>query len=189
MCSVSRNIPTGYDISISVPKIRDMDTVCRYIVLWHRMIWDMISRYIIAIYHAISHRITSKHKVNAIQRNPTTSLRSTLVFFGLVSALILACPRSGIFLPSFCCPSAGHIIGLTEPPANSSLFPWRLGLLPERMFVLLHFPIYFVFSFLSSRLFSFLIPGTWYSLVVATYFMLMICCCGEIVDVVYAIHV
>ena len=33
MCSVSRNIPTGYDISISVPKIRDMDTVCRYIVL------------------------------------------------------------------------------------------------------------------------------------------------------------
>ena len=32
LCSVSRNISTGYDISISVSKIRDMDTISRYIV-------------------------------------------------------------------------------------------------------------------------------------------------------------
>ena len=160
------------------------------------MIRDMVSRYI-AIYHAISHRITSKHQVNT----NSTKTHHLVVFYSRFFRLCL-CPHLGLssvwhFLSSFCCPSAGQIIGLTVPPANRNLVPSRLGLLPERMFILFHFPIFF--SFLSFCLFSFLIPGTRYSLVVARYlicivnvvgyFRLMICSCREIVDVVYAIHI
>ena len=167
-----------------------MDTISRYIVscdiAWYGAWYHDISRYTMR-HH--THRITSKHQAN----KNSTKTHHLVAVYSCFFRLCL-CPHLGWFsvrhfLSSYCCPSAGHIIGLTVPPANSNLVPSRLGLLPERMFVLLHFPIYFVFSFLSSRLFSFLIPGTWYSLVVATYFMLMICCCGEIVDVVYAIHV
>ena len=85
-----------YDISISVLKIRDMDTISRYIVRSCDIAWygkpGMISRYI-AIYHAISHRITPKQQAN----NPATSLRSA-VYFGSVFAF-LACLSS--VLPFF----------------------------------------------------------------------------------------
>ena len=108
-----------------------------------------------------AHQITSKHQAQIqIQRKPTTSLRSTLVFIGFVSALILAV-SFWPFLSFFCCPSAGHIIGLTVSPANSDLVPSGLGLLPVRMHVLVSF-----FFFFSSVLFflslSFFLVDTWY---------------------------
>ena len=161
------------------------------------MIWDMISRYI-AIYHAISHRIASKHQANT----NSTKTHHLVVVYSCFFRLCL-CPHLGLssvwpFLSSFCCPSAGHIIiGLTVPPANSSLVPSGLGLLPERMFVLFHFSFY-LFIFFHSL--SFLLLDTWY-LVPGTpqwlrvhvnvigHFRLMLCCCREKVDVVYAIHI
>ena len=127
----------------------------------------MMSRHIatcLAIYH--THRITSKHQAQIrIRRKPTTLLRSTLVFFGFVSALILAV-FVWPFLSFFCCPSAGHIIGLTVSPANSNLVPSGLGLLPERMHVCFCFIFHFFLFCSFSCLFSFLISGinTWYSL-------------------------
>ena len=145
------------------------------------MIWDMISRYI-AIYHAISHRITSKHQANT---NSTKIHHFVVVYFCFFRLCL--CPHIGLssvwpFLSSFCCPSAGHIIiGLTVPPANSKLVPSGLGLLPERMFALFHFSISFSFYFLffpvffASRDTWYLVLGTWYSLVVAMY-LIHYCC-------------
>ena len=89
----------------------DMDTIIsRYIVscdiAWYGLWYHDIPRYIMR-YHTGSPRHTRQAQ---IQRKPTTSLWSALVFFGFVSALILACPPSGLS-SSFCCSSAGHIIG------------------------------------------------------------------------------
>ena len=87
-----------------------------------------------------------------------------LLFFRLC-----LCPHLGLssvwpFSSSFCCPSDGHIIGLTVPPANSNLVPSGLGLLSEHVRLsLFHFSF---FSFFPC-LFFFLIPGIWYSLAVA----------------------
>ena len=123
----------------------------------------------------------------------------------LLFVLVLSLPSSWlVFLPSlltlssFCCPSVGHIIGLTAPPANknSNIIPSGLSLLPERMFVFVSFICVFSPLFLSV-FFAFLVPlsatylrGTWY-----------ICwlnvdqsgipdrislCCGEKLDVIYA---
>ena len=92
-----------------------------------------------------------------IQRKPTTSLRSTLVLFGGL------CPHLGLSSvrpssSSFCCPSDGHIIGLTLP-VNSNLVCSGLGLLPERMMLLLfHFFLFFVFYFFTCRL---SLPSSW----------------------------
>ena len=136
------------------------------------MIWDMVSRYI-AIYHAISHRITSKHQVNT----NSTKTHHLVAVYSCFFRLCL-CPHLGWFsvrhfLSSFCCPSAGHIIGLTVPPANSNLVPSRLGLLPERMFVLFHFS--FLLSFYYFRLFFFLIPGN--LVLLSSCEVPHICCC------------
>ena len=115
-----------------------------YLVISHDMGYDVTN---IAIYHAISHRITSKHQANTNSTKPTTSSRSTIFFF-----LLCFCPDLGLssawpFLSSFCCPSAGHIIRLTITPANSNLVPSGPGLLPERMFVSISF--FFLLLFLS----------------------------------------
>ena len=138
------------------------------------MIWDMISRYI-ATYRAISHRITSKHQVNT----NSTKTHHLVVVYSCFFRLCL-CPHLGLcsvrpFLSSFSCPSARHIIiGLTVPPATSNRVLSGLTLLPERMFVLFHFSFFFIFSLISCLL-SFLLPGTWYSLVVARY-LIYYCC-------------
>ena len=77
----------------------------------------MISRYI-AIYHAISHRITSKYQANTNSTKPHHPDAGYFSFFRLC-----LCPHLGLFSvwpssSSFCCPSAGHIIGLTAPPVG-----------------------------------------------------------------------
>ena len=116
------------------------------------MTWDIITRYI-AIYHAISHRITTKLQAN----EPATSLQSTVYFGALsLSSSLL------VFLPShlFCRPSVvhqGRIIGLTVPPAKQSsiLAPSRLGLPLERMYAC----VYFILSCFSPLfLSSFFLP-------------------------------
>ena len=116
------------------------------------------------ITHTRSPRNT-RHKSKS-NENPPPRCGLLFVFFGFVSALILAV-FVWPFLSFFCCPSAGRIIGLTVSPANSNLVPSGLGLLPERM----HVSFCFIFHFFSLLLFlslsfSFLIPAinTWYSL-------------------------
>ena len=139
--------------------------------------WDMISRYI-AIFHAISHRITSKHQANT----NSTKTHHLVAVFSCFFKLCL-CPHLGVssvwpFSSSFCCPSAAHIIGLTVPLANSNLVPSGLGLLPERMFVFVLLSIFFFCCSLSFPVFFpswYLVPGTWYYVVVARY--LINCCC------------
>ena len=136
----------GYNVSI-------------YRSFWYRMIWDMISRHI-ATYHATSHRITSKHQVNT---NSTKTHHLVAVYSCFFSALSL--PHLGLssvwhFLSSFCCPSAGHIIGLTIPPPNSNLVPSRLGLLPERMLFCFIFRFFFLFFLSVSFPSWYLVPGT-----------------------------
>ena len=120
--------------------------------------------YDITIYRDISYDITPEDLGTPgeykFHENPPPRC-GLLLFFRLC-----LCPHLGLssvwhFLSSFCCPSAGHIIGLTVPAAKSNLVPSRLGLLPERMFVLFHFSIFFFFL----SVFFFFIPGTWYSLV------------------------
>ena len=91
-----------------------------------------------------------------IQRKATISLRSTLVLFGFVSTLILACLPAGLFCRPSVVLSPGHIVGLTERLANSDLVPSGLGLLRERMF-------FFIFYFFPLFLFmclSFSLPHT-----------------------------
>ena len=181
-----KNSGNGYNISI-------------YRILRYRMIGD--TKYDITIYRDVSCDTTPDHLETPGVNTNSTKTHYLVAVYSCFFRLCL-CPHLGLssvwhFLSYFCCPSAGHIIGLTVPPANSNLVPSRLGLLPERMFVLFHFSIFF-YSFLSFRLFS-LISGTWYSLVVAKYlkyivvdvvgyFRLMICC-RDIVDVVYATHI
>ena len=125
------------------------------------MIWDMISLYI-AIYHAISHRITSKHQANT--DSTKTHLVNHLAAVYSCFFQLCQCPHLGLssvwpFLSSFCCPSAGHIVGLTVPPANNNLVPSGLGLLPERMFAFVSFFISFSFIFFLSL--SFFLLDTW----------------------------
>ena len=91
LCWISRNISTGYDISISVPKIRDMDT---YLVISNDLGYD------ITIHRDMSFDITpdhletrGKHKFN---ENPPPRCR-LLLFFLLCLCLVLACPPSGLF--------------------------------------------------------------------------------------------
>ena len=125
----------GYDISISR-------------ILWYRMMWDIISRYI-AIYIMPYHTGSPRNSRQTLQQNPATSLRSTVVRFGSFSLSLVALYSVGPFLSSLCCSSdsAGHMIGLTVPPANSNLVPSGLGLLPERMFVVVLF-LFYLFCFI-----------------------------------------
>lgn len=124
-----------------------------YRTLWYRMIWDVISP-IFAIYRALSHRITLKYQANTLQRKPTTLLLSS-IFFGSgslpPSSLVSRLP----FLSSLCCPSDGHILVLTAPPANSNQSPYESAFyLREWLFL-----CYFLFSFFPEP-FYFLLPGT-----------------------------
>ena len=101
-----------------------------YLVISHDMGYD------ISIYRDIQCDVTADH--------PETKANvAVYCFFWLfVSALFLACLSSvPLFLSSFCCPSAGHIIRLTAPPAKkpSNLVYSGLGLLPERMYVFISF--------------------------------------------------
>ena len=143
------------------------DTISRYTVSCDIALYGTcldISRYSLR-YHI--HQITSKNQAHKskFNENPPPRCGLLFVFFGFVSALILAV-FVWPFLSFFCCPSAGHIIGLTVSPANSNLVPSGLGLLPERMHVCFCF-IFHLFSFLSFPVFSpsylVLIPGTPYS--------------------------
>ena len=96
--------------------------------------------------------------------NPSSTKTHYLVAVYSCFFRLCLCPHLGLssvwhFLSYFCCPSAGHIIGLTVPPANSNLVPSRLGLLPERMFVFSHFSIFFSLLFFFPSLF---LLDTWY---------------------------
>ena len=130
------------------------------------MIWDNILRYIAIcrrIYGDISRCIMRCHTGTPrrtwqiqIQRKATISLRCTLVLFGFVSTLILACLPAGLFCRPSVFLSPGHIVGLTARLANSDLVPSGLGLLRERMF-------FFIFYFFPLFLFmclSFSLPHT-----------------------------
>ena len=92
-----------------------------------------------AIYHAIWHRITPKHQAK------TTLTKTRPPCCGLPFALapglypFLALSPAWPILLSFSCPSGGHIIELTVPPANINPVPSRLGLLPECMIVYVAF--------------------------------------------------
>ena len=75
-----------------------MDTISRYIVscdiAWYWIWYHNVSRYIMR-YHTGSPRNTRQID---IQLRPNSSSRSTPVFFGFVSAIILASPPAGLFL-------------------------------------------------------------------------------------------
>ena len=131
------------------------------------MIWDMIPRY------KSRYDVTPDHLETPGQYklNENTPPRcGVLLFFSALSLPSSWLPSVWPFSSCFCCPSDGHIIGLTVPSANSNLVPSGLGLLPEhvRLF-LFHFSFFFLFFSFFPCLFSFLIPGTWYSIVVARY--------------------
>ena len=114
----------------------------------------------------ISHRITSKDQANT---NSMKTHHLVAVFSCFFRPCL--CPHLGLssvwpFSSSFCCPSAGHIIGLTVPPANSSLVPSGLGLLPEHVCLFLfHFSFYFL-CFLSL---SFFLLDTWYLVLLSSF--------------------
>ena len=85
-----------------------------------------------------------------------------------VSALFLACLLSGFLdVLLLTCPSVGHIIGPTVP-ANSNLVPSGLGLLPERMFVIVSLPSIVLFP-----LFSFF-PCFFAFLTISTFFYVLL---------------
>ena len=125
------------------------------------MIRDMTSRYI-AIYLAISHTLDRLEAPGTNNPNSTKTHHLVAVYscFSAVSALTLAV-FVWPFLSFFCCPPAGHIIGLTVSPANSNLVPSGLGLLPERMHACFCFIFHF-FSFLFFLSLSFFLLDTWY---------------------------
>ena len=133
----------------------------------------------VTIYRDISCDIThtrpprnTRHK-SKFNENPPPR-RGLLLFFSAVSLPSSWMCSSGLFLSFSCCPSAGHIIGLTVSHANSNLVPSGLGLLPERMHVFFFF--HFSFSPFFPCLFSL---DTWYlvllTAVVARY-LIYYCC-------------
>ena len=166
-----------------------------YLVISHDMGYD------ITIYRDISCDITPDHLETPgkykFNENPPPRC-GLLLFFSALSLpsswLVLGLAFFVVFLLSISWPHhrTDHTTTKQQPrPLKTRPTPWA-------HVVLFHFSIFF--SFLSFRLFSFLIPGTWYSLVVARfliyivvnvvgYFKLMICFCREIVDMVYAVHI
>ena len=98
-----------------------------YIVISHDVGYD------ITIYRDISCEIKpdhletlGKHKLN---ENPPPRC-GLLLFFSALSLPSSWLVLGLAFFVVFRCPSAGHIIGLTVPPANSNVVPSRLSLLP-----------------------------------------------------------
>ena len=116
-----KNSGCGYNISI-------------YRILLYRMIWDMISRYT-SRYDITPDYLATPGKY-IFNENPPPRFGLLLFFsaLSLPSSLLVLRPALS---SSFCYPSAGHIIGLTVPPAKSNLVPPGLGLLPEHLCLLL----------------------------------------------------
>ena len=111
------------------------------------MTWDIITRYI-AIYHAISHRITTKLQAN----EPATSLQST-VYFGalsLSSSLLVFLP-SHLFLSSFCRPSGTHH-RTDSPTSKTKQHPRPLWAWPTSW---AHVCVCFIWSFFPPLILSF----------------------------------
>ena len=130
-----------------------------HIVISHDMGHD------ITIYHAISHRTTQNQQT----RNLVAVSQGTFSF-GSVFALFLACLSSApTFMSAFSCSSAGNLVGLTAPPAdgNSNLVSSGLGLLPERLCMLVFVSYVFFFPLFISL--SFCLLRTLTMLIVATY--------------------
>ena len=121
----------------------------------------------IAIYHAMSHRITRQKQP---RREPTTSLWSTICFLLLTFTLFLACLPSGLLCSHFVVHQldTSSCYGPTVPPANSDPVPSQLGLLPERMFVFVSFIIFHLVTWYS-------LEGTKYS----TWYIVVINCDGQ----------
>ena len=88
----------------------------------------------IAIHLEIKNGISPIHQAKTTATKTHHLVAFYYVFQRLVSApFFLAYLPSGFFLSSFCGPSAGYIVRLTVPPANTNLVPSRLGRLPEHM--------------------------------------------------------
>ena len=143
------------------PKIWDMDTISRYIVscdiAWYGIWYHDISRYIMR-YHTPDHpETTGKQTRNLVE--------VYCLFWLSVSAIFSACISSvPPFLPSFCCPSASHITGLTARPANKTVTLSPQGsacCLSACMFVFLafvawaHVCLFFLHLFVSFPLFNY----------------------------------
>ena len=160
--------------------------------------------YDITIYRDISCDITPDHldTPGKYKFNENPPLRcSTLFFFGFSlpsSWLVLGLEFFVVFQLSI---SWTHH-GTDRTTSKQQRCPPKTRPAPWAHVCFVSFFVFFllVFSFLSFRLFSFLVPGTWYSLVVARfliyivvnlvgYVKLMICFCREIVDIVYAVHI
>ena len=158
MCSVSRNISTGCDISISVLKfgiwIQYLDT-SKYIVscdiAWYG-IW----------YHAISHRITSQHQVNT-NSTKTHHLVAVYSFFSALSLpsswLVLDLAFLVVFLLSISW--THHRTDRTTSKQQPCPFKTRPAPWAHVCFVSFFFFFFCFFSFFPSLFF--LIPGSWYS--------------------------
>ena len=124
----------------------------------------------------MSDGITSKHQANT---NSTKTHHRVVVFSCFFRRRL--CPHVGLssiwpFPSSFCCPSDGHVIGLTYHQQTATLSPkdsaWSMS-----MYVCFCFIFHvLLFSFFPCH-FSFLIPGTWYSRcgVVARYLIHQCC--------------
>ena len=136
----------------------------------------MISRSI-PMYHSVSHRITSKHQANANSTKTHHLVAVYSCFFRLCLRPHLGLSSVWPFSSSFCCPSAGHIIGMTVPPANSNLVPSGLGLLPERMFVFVSFCTLFYTKYILFLSLSFFLLDTWYLVLAVVARYLIYSCC------------
>ena len=173
--------------SVRYREIYRRDTISRYQSQKFGMWIQLTSRYIVSCdiawygiwYHDIyrdtmSHWITSKHQANT----NSTKTHHLVAVYSCFFRLCL-CPHLGLssvwpFSSSFCCPSDGHIIGLTVPPANSKLVPSKLGLLPDRVRLLM-FHVSILISFVFFLSLSFFLPDTWY--------LVLLSCC-EVPDIV-----
>ena len=131
---------------------------CMYPNLLYHMIRDTIPPSF-AICHAISHRITQKLQAKTTSTKTDHLGAAYVLLWLLVSALFLPC-LPPCFLSSLCCPSDGHITGLTVPLANINLVPSWSGLLRECMIVFVasasfvSFPVSFPLLFYTSKYFA-----------------------------------
>ena len=125
------------------------------------MVWDVIT-----IYREISCDITPDHLETSgkyiFNEKPQPRCGLLSFFFGFVSDLILACPRSGIFVVFLLSISWTHHRTDSTPCKQQNLVPSRLRLLP--VCFLFHF-ILFYFIFLSSLF----LLDTWYLVLCTSY--------------------
>ena len=158
-----REISRRDDISTSVPKIRDMDTISRYIVscdiTWYGIWYHEISRYIMQYHTGSPRNTTGKYKFN---ENPPPRC-GLLLFFRLC-----LCPNLGlssvwhffvVFLLSirWTHHRTDRITSKQQPcPLKTRPAPWAH----------VCFVSFFDFFFLSFRLF---LLYTWYVVLLSTY--------------------